>query len=72
MKAVPQVDIRALLLIALDEKPPANLPERVMARVAMLTTVLEFARLLTAAPLDYFTKGREGGGPDDGNDGTGS
>ena len=45
-------DIRALLLIALDEKPPDNLPDRVMARVAMLTTVVELGRLLGAAPLE--------------------
>lgn len=45
-------DIRALLLIALDEKPPDNLPDKVMARVALLTTAVEFGRLLTAAPLE--------------------
>jgi hypothetical protein len=39
-------------MIALDERPPDNLPDRVMARVAMLTTVVEFGRLLGAAPLD--------------------
>jgi hypothetical protein len=60
MSAAPQVpakgssrtDIRALLLIALDEKPPDNLPDKVMARVALLTTAVEFGRLLTAAPLE--------------------
>ncbi|HEY8943173.1 MAG TPA: hypothetical protein VIM73_02875 [Polyangiaceae bacterium] len=65
----PQVDIRALLLIALDEKPPPNLPDRVMARVAALTTMLEFARLLSAAPLDWLSQRRESSGSDDdGND----
>ena len=42
--SAPRIDIRALLLIALDEKPPDNLPDRVMARVAMLTTVVELGR----------------------------
>lgn len=51
-KGAPRVDIRALLLIALDEKPPDNLPDKVMARVALLTTAVEFGRLLTAAPLE--------------------
>lgn len=50
--SAPRIDIRALLLIALDEKPPDNLPDRVMARVAMLTTVVELGRLLGAAPLE--------------------
>jgi hypothetical protein len=40
------------LLIALDEKPPDNLPDKVMARIALLTTAVEFGRLLTAAPLE--------------------
>ncbi|MGC4091893.1 MAG: hypothetical protein QM756_29230 [Polyangiaceae bacterium] len=73
MKSLPQIDIRALLLIALDDKPPDNLPDRVMARVALLTTVLEFGRLLTAAPIDALSRGRGGGDPnDDGNDGSGT
>ncbi len=49
----PQADIRALLLLALDDKPPDNLPDRVLARLALLTTIVEFGRLLTAAPLDW-------------------
>ncbi len=52
VKGSPRSDIRALLLIALDEKPPDNLPDKVMARVALLTTAVEFGRLLTAAPLE--------------------
>jgi heme A synthase len=35
-------------LIALDEKPPPGLPERVMARVAALTTIVEFAHRATS------------------------
>ncbi len=60
-----RVDIRALLLIALDEKPPPNLPDRVMARVAMLTTMVEFARMLGAAPTDWITQKTDRSDPDD-------
>lgn len=63
--ASPQIEIRALLALALDEKPPENLPDRVMARLALLTTVLEFGRLLAAAPFDWVNKKEEEG--DDGN-----
>lgn len=69
-RASPRSDIRALLLIALDEKPPDNLPERVMARVAMLTTVVELGRLIGAAPLEALGDllGRKE--DDDGDDGS--
>ncbi len=64
----PRIDIRALLLIALDEKPPPGLPDRVMARVAALTTIVEFARLLGAAPIDWITQRTERSDTnDDGN-----
>ena len=53
----PRIDIRALLLIALDEKPPPGLPDKVMARVAALTTMVEFARMLGAAPIDWIIQG---------------
>lgn len=59
----PRIDIRALLLIALDEKPPPGLPDRVMARVAALTTIVEFARLLGAAPIDWITQRPDKGDP---------
>jgi hypothetical protein len=40
-----------------------------MARVAALTTMLEFGRLLGAAPLDWLKHRRESpGSDDDGND----
>jgi hypothetical protein len=65
------VDIRALLLIALDDTPPANLPDRVMARLAMLTTILEFGRLLGAAPLSFMNKSSEGNDDDDGGSSSG-
>ena len=60
-----RVDIRALLLIALDEKPPPGLPDRVMARVAMLTTMVEFARMLGAAPTAWITQRTDRSDPDD-------
>ena len=61
----PRVDIRALLLIALDEKPPPGLPDRVMARVAALTTIVEFARMLGAAPIDWITQRTDRSDPND-------
>ncbi|HEX2872782.1 MAG TPA: hypothetical protein VHP33_16080 [Polyangiaceae bacterium] len=67
-RGVPRVDIRALLLIALDEKPPDNLPDRVMARVALLTTAVEFGRLIAAAPLEWL--GQLAGGKEEDDDGS--
>ena len=61
----PRIDIRALLLIALDEKPPPNLPDRVMARVAALTTMVELARMLGAAPIDWITQRNDESDPND-------
>lgn len=72
VKGSPRGDIRALLLIALDEKPPDNLPDKVMARVALLTTAVEFGRLLTAAPLEMLGQllaPKEGDDDDDGSTG---
>jgi len=66
-RSTPRVDIRALLLIALDEKPPENLPDRVMARVALLTTAVEFGRLIAAAPLEWL--GQLAGGKEEDDDG---
>lgn len=64
----PRIDIRALLLIALDEKPPPGLPDKVMARVAALTTMVEFARMLGAAPIDWIVQGSAGKSESDPND----
>ncbi len=61
----PRIDIRALLLIALAATPPPGLPARVMARVAALTTIVEFARMLGAAPIDWITRRTEGSDPND-------
>jgi hypothetical protein len=71
-RAAPRSDIRALLLIALDEKPPDNLPDKVLARVALLTTAVEFGRLLTAAPLELLSQllgSKESDDDDDGSTG---
>ena len=65
----PKIDIRALLLIALDEKPPPGLPDRVMARVAALTTIVEFARMLGAAPIDWITQRSDRSDPNESGNG---
>jgi len=57
-------------MIALDEKPPEGLPDRVMARIAMLTTIVEFGRLLGAAPLEFLNAARQGKVEDDDDDGS--
>lgn len=54
-------------MLALDDKPPDNLPDRVLARLALLTTIVEFGRLLTAAPLDWVNLPK-----DEDDDGSGS
>ena len=70
MHGSQKIDIKALLLIALDEKPPPNLPDRVMARVAALTTIVEFTRLLGQAPLDFLKQHLERSSRDDDGDGS--
>ncbi len=47
-----QVDTSHLLALALDECPPADLPERVMALVALLATGVEWLRLVAEVPLE--------------------
>ena len=44
------VDIEALLRAAFDEKPSDELADRVTARLALVTTVIEFARMFALAP----------------------
>jgi hypothetical protein len=44
------IDISALLAAAFDEKPSDDMPDRVTARLALVTTMIEFARLFTLAP----------------------
>ncbi len=47
---LPEVDIAALLALTFEPRPSAAMAERVQARVALRTTVAEFARLVAAAP----------------------
>ena len=48
--APADVDIQALLRAAFDEKPSDDMPDRVTARLALVTTVIEFARMFALAP----------------------
>ena len=50
-----QLDIRALLSVALEQRPRDDMSERIMSRVAAMETVMEFARLLGAAPFHWLT-----------------
>ena len=45
------LDIAALLAAALDDEPPDDMTERVMARLAGVRTVVEFGRLIGVAPV---------------------
>jgi hypothetical protein len=49
----PALDIKALLQVALERAPHGDVEARVMARVALATTALEFARLIFAAPVRW-------------------
>ena len=53
------VDIKALLSVALETKPPDDFSDRVMARVAAVTTAMEFVRLVGAAPLAWLVEPAE-------------
>lgn len=46
-----QLDIKALLSVALEQQPRDDVSERVMNRVALMDTLMEFARLIATAPL---------------------
>ena len=45
------IDIGSLLAAALDDKPPTDMTERVMTRLAGVKTAVEFGRLLGVAPI---------------------
>lgn len=45
------VDIKALLSVALEQQPRDDVSERVMSRVALMDTLMEFARLVVSAPV---------------------
>lgn len=47
------LDIKALLRVALEQGPRDDVQERVMNRVAAATTVMEFARLIFVAPVQW-------------------
>lgn len=49
---VRALDIKTLLSVALDQRPKDDLQERVMDRLAAITTVIELARLIFIAPVD--------------------
>ena len=61
-----KLDIRALLAVALDDPPPEDLSDRVMARVAAAQTVVELGKLLTQGPMMFFAQDDEE--TDDGDD----
>ena len=46
-----RMDVGLLLSRALDEQPPPDLPERVVATLALLATGVELFRLASDAPL---------------------
>lgn len=59
------VDIGALLGVALGPPPPAEFADRVGSTVTLMTTVTEIALLLFAAPLDWL---RSDAAPDNDRD----
>ena len=51
--AIPGVDIKALLRVALDQGPRDDVQERVLGRMVTMTTIMEFARLIFVAPVQW-------------------
>lgn len=47
------LDIKALLSVALEQGPRDDVQERVMNRMAAATTVMELARLIFVAPVQW-------------------
>lgn len=70
MADAAKLDIRALLAVALDDQPPDDLSDRVMARVAAAQTVIELGKLITQGPLMFLDADDESlqGDDDDGRD----
>ena len=63
------LDIKALLSVALEQKPKDDLQDRVMSRVAAVTTAIEFARLITVAPVQWIIDGHlRGEAPEEDDD----
>ena len=59
------LDIKTLLSVALGQQPRGTVQEKVMNRVAAVTTATEFARLLFFAPVHWLVAERECGAEDD-------
>jgi hypothetical protein len=51
--ANPGVDIGALLRVALEQGPRDDVQDRVLGRMVTMTTVMEFARLIFVAPVQW-------------------
>jgi hypothetical protein len=51
--ANPGVDIKALLRVALEQGPRDDVQDRVLGRMVTMTTVMEFARLIFVAPVQW-------------------
>jgi hypothetical protein len=58
------IDVGALLSAVVDKPPPADLADRVMSRLALVETVVEFGRLFGLVPAemasDAIGTGKEG------------
>ncbi len=50
-KNAPTEDLSVLIRQALDDRPPTDLPDRVMAKLAFVATAVELFRLAAEAPL---------------------
>lgn len=61
------LDIKALLSVALEQRPKSDVEDRVMTRVATVTTAMEFARLVFVAPFQWLLDDHLRG-PGDGDD----
>lgn len=58
------IDIKALLSVALEQRPRDDVQERVMNRVAVVTTAMELARLVFVAPFQWIVDEHLRGGAD--------
>ncbi len=46
------IDVHAVLSAVLDKPPPADMADRVLSRVALLDTAMEFAKLFCMGPVN--------------------
>lgn len=58
------LDIGALLRVALEQGPRDEVQDRVLDRMALSATWMEFARLVFVAPVHWLLAGEEGGDDD--------